>query len=262
MPETDTRINKARYWWAVLWQENLIPDWENKLADLVQVPFAYATHDLDKDSKSEHRKDHVHLILAFSNTTTYAHALNIFKLLGDKAVNTCQAIIDIRHAYDYLIHDTENCRKLGKYQYDKEHRVLGNGFDIGMYEQLGEAEKNEMCAKLADLIIGQKIMNLADFYIIAMEQFGFEYFQIIKANNAFFDRLCRGNYLKYENGSQQHENGSSVLLATWGNDNPATRQQHGNKCPECGSADVKKQGKTAADLQRFMCKECGKTWSE
>ena len=40
--------------------------------------------------QSEHRKDHVHLIVAFPNTTTYKHALNVMDLLsaeGKKAIN-------------------------------------------------------------------------------------------------------------------------------------------------------------------------------
>lgn len=32
--------------------------------------------------------------------------------------------------YDYLIHDTDKCRKLGKHQYDPSERITGNGFDI------------------------------------------------------------------------------------------------------------------------------------
>ena len=37
--------------------------------------------------------------------------------------------------YNYLIHDTDSCRKQGKYLYKVEDRICGNGFDIGLYEQ-------------------------------------------------------------------------------------------------------------------------------
>ena len=97
-----------------------------------------------RDSKSEHRKDHVHLIVAFPNTTTYKHALNVMDLLsaeGKKAINKCEAVVGIRNVYDYLIHDTEDCRKKGKEQYDPSERITGNNFDIGAYEQLGTVEK-------------------------------------------------------------------------------------------------------------------------
>nr|CRY98094.1 hypothetical protein [uncultured prokaryote] len=292
--ESGARINKARYWWAVLYPENMVPDWENRIGDIVQVPYAYAAHTLDKDSKSEHRKDHVHLILVFGNTTTYKHAMEVFNLLsapGKKALNTCEACVNIRHCYDYLIHDTETCRKEGKHQYDPDHRVTGNNFDIGAYEALSQAEKAEMSQEIAALIIGKKITNLADCYIIVMDQFGGDYFQVFQANNAFYDRLCRGNYLKYsemaeseppqsggdaqehEIGSQHHENHpirdtEERINRESFNDFDSSRDTEGHvrdteghapTCPFCDSLRIKKKGKTASGQQRYQCIECGKT---
>lgn len=292
--ESGARINKARYWWAVLYPENMVPDWESRIGDIVQVPYAYAAHTLDKDSKSEHRKDHVHLILVFGNTTTYKHAMEVFNLLsapGKKALNTCEACVNIRHCYDYLIHDTETCRKEGKHQYDPDHRVTGNNFDIGAYEALSQAEKAEMSQEIVTLIIGKKITNLADCYIIVMDQFGGDYFQVFQANNAFYERLCRGNYHKYsemaeseppqssedahgrENGSQQHENQHIVDTGTYTNQesindfdsardtegHASNTQQHAPTCPFCDSPKIKKAGKTASGQQRYQCKQCGKT---
>ena len=146
------RINKARYWQAVMYPENMVEGWQDRIADIVQVPFAYCVHSEavsythldvykrqhseDTDEKSEHRKDHIHLIIVFPNTTTYKHAMSVFGLLGDKALNTCEACVNIRHCYDYLIHDTESCRKAGKHEYDPSERITGNNFDIGAYEQI------------------------------------------------------------------------------------------------------------------------------
>ena len=115
------KIDKARFWTGVLYPENMREDWKEVIGDTLQYPYAYCQHSQDKDSKSEHRKDHVHLIVAFPNTTTYKHALNVMDLLsaeGKKAINKCEAVVGIRNVYDYLIHDTEDCRKKGKEQYD------------------------------------------------------------------------------------------------------------------------------------------------
>ena len=57
-------------------------DWKEVIGDTLQYPYAYCQHSQDKDSKSEHRKDHVHLIVAFPNTTTYKHVLNVMDLLS------------------------------------------------------------------------------------------------------------------------------------------------------------------------------------
>lgn len=194
------RINKARYWWAVLYPENMLDNWQEILADTLQLPFAYAIHTTDIDAKSEHRKDHVHLIIVFPNTTTYNHAMSIFELLNAnrvRALNKIEACVNIRHCYDYLIHDTDSCRKAGKYQYSAVDRVVGNTFDIGAYEQIGLAEKKAMLKELMDYVIEFRIMNMADFYMLATQNFSDEYFEIFTAYNRIIESLTRGNYLKY-----------------------------------------------------------------
>ena len=39
-----------------------------------------------------------------------------------------------------------------KEQYDPSERITGNNFDIGAYEQLGTAEKNEMFLEMGQAI--------------------------------------------------------------------------------------------------------------
>lgn len=196
------KIDKARYWTGVLYPENMVDDWEIKIGDIVQYPYAYCMHTQDKDSKSEHRKDHVHIILVFPNTTTYKHAMSVFDLLsaeGKRAINTCEAVIGIRNVYDYLIHDTESCRKLGKELYPKEARITGNNFDIGAYEQLGVAEKNEMCKELCTLIRAKGFMNFGDFFDYVISEYeDSNYFDILKTYSGLFERLTRANYQKWE----------------------------------------------------------------
>ena len=160
------KIDKARFWVGVLYPENMREDWQENIGDIVQLPYAYCCHTQDKDSKSEHRKDHTHLILSFPNTTTYKHAMSVFNQLsaeGKTAINKCEAIINIRNMYDYLIHDTETCRKQKKELYSKEDRITGNNFDIGAYEQLGVAEKNDMCKELCTAILDNGFTNFTDF---------------------------------------------------------------------------------------------------
>lgn len=191
------RIDKARYWWAVLYPENMPDNWRDIVGDVVQLPFAYAVHDLDHDSKSEHRKDHVHMILAFPNTTTYRHALSIFKLLGETAVNTCEACVNIRHCYDYLLHDTDSCKKQGKEVYPKDRRIVGNNFDIGAYEQISTEQKQEMLQNLVGFVIVNKIMNMTDFYLSFGREFDESYWQIVVAYNRIIESTCTGNWRKY-----------------------------------------------------------------
>lgn len=269
------RITKARYWWAVLWVENLEDGWRDKIDDTIQVPFAYCVHGKDTDTKSEHRKDHVHLLLAFPNTTTYQHALKVFKLLGPKAVNSCQAVVNIRHAYDYLIHDTDSCRKQGKHQYGPEERVEGNNFDIGMYEQLSIADKQEMLKELVGyLIVHEEITTINEATVSILQEFGDQYWEIVVSYNGVLERYCRGNWQKVERRMRSMEaqarraardvEGDAEECCDQHDQHENQHDQHdqhtSKRCPICGSPSFQKFGKTASGLQRFRCNGCGKTF--
>lgn len=196
-------VLKARYWWAVLYVENMIAGWEQEIADLLQVPFAYCIHDADIDEKGGFRKEHVHLILVFPNTTTYNHALTVFKLLGEDAVNTCKQVIGIRHAYDYLIHDTDACREKGKHLYDPEERVCGNNFDIGAYEQLSVEDKRQMLKELIGWCLSERICNMADFWLMFLPTYGEDaaYFEVATSYNNVLKNTVTGNYHRYDPGN-------------------------------------------------------------
>lgn len=199
--QTET-IKQAKYWVAVLYQENMIPDWKECIDEILQLPFAYCEHNKDLDKDGDCRKEHLHLIVAFPNTTTYNHAMNVFKSLsatGKDCLNTCKAIINIRFMYNYLIHDTDNCRKKKKFLYDASERILGNNFDIGAYEQVDLAEKNSICKELADMIVQNGIANFADLYIYVSEQCEDTiYFEVLKNNASFLGSICKGVFHKLQ----------------------------------------------------------------
>lgn len=200
MSQQENAISKSRYWVGVLYQENMLEDWREQIDQIVQVPYAYCEHNQDLQTDGDARKEHLHLILVFPNTTTYKHALTIFGLLskaGASCINTCKAIINIRWMYDYLIHDTEDCRKKKKHLYDKSERILGNLFDIGAYEQVSAAEKNDICKELANVIRVNGITNFMDLYVyVADECEDSIYFEILKSNASFLSALCKGMFHK------------------------------------------------------------------
>lgn len=254
---------KARYWQAVLWTENLIEDWEMKVEETLQLPFAYCIHnkDVEKDGVTL-RKPHVHVIVAYPNTTTYKHALNVFKLLGEKACNTCQPCRSIRYCYDYLIHDTDDARKKGKHQYDEHERVRGNNFDIGFYEQISLEEKREMLGELIDFIIEEGFTNLIDFTIESRrnDKFkGFHYQDVRIAQTNTLDKYCAANYKKLQNGGYSRRVNNEAEQASHTYPTPIP---HPDCCPHCGSVEVLKNGKTAGGALRFKCKDCSKSWTE
>ena len=192
-------INKAKYWVGVLYPENMLSDWEDRIGDLLEIPYSYCIHDKDLEKDGHERKVHVHIIIVFPNTTTKKHAMSVFNLLAlpcRDALSDCKAIINIRSQYEYLIHNTETSRKQGKYLYDVSLRKSGNNFDIGAYEQLGVAERNDMCKELCDCVISEGFTNFGDFYMYVVTNFDSSYFEILKGYSGLFERLTKSNYQK------------------------------------------------------------------
>ena len=145
---------KVKLWEGICYPENMRDDWQDEIDDILQVPFAYAVHDIDHDQKSKQRKTHAHVIVVWGGNTTRKAIINVLNRLsadGKKCCSSAEPINNIRHAYDYLIHDTASCRKKGKELYPVEaraqHRESGERGgvrqgDRGVPEDRAGAEQN------------------------------------------------------------------------------------------------------------------------
>lgn len=203
-----TITTKARYWVGVGYPENMRPDWKDVIGEITQLPGEYCVHDKDVDGAEDDRKEHVHIMLAFPNTTTYKTALGILQELsapGKKAFPTVQKVNNVRYMHNYLIHDTEDARKKHKHQYDPAERITFNSFDIGAYEQLSLDEKNSILVELEKLIFANSYCNYADFYADVLMNFPDEYRQVVRGNSGHFARLTQGIY-QHMTGNARHEN--------------------------------------------------------
>lgn len=193
----NTVTTKARYWVGVGYPENMRPDWQDVIGEVTQLPGEYCIHDKDVDGDNDDRKVHVHVMLAFPNTTTYKSALSILQELsapGKKAFPTVQKVNNVRYMHNYLIHDTEDARKKHKHQYDIKERVSFNSFDIGAYEQLSLDEKNSILVDLEKMIFANNYCNYADFYADVLMNYPDEYRQVVRGNSGHFARLTQGIY--------------------------------------------------------------------
>ena len=194
---------KARYWVALMYPENMVDNWEDNISNLLQVPFCYCIHDKDICSDGTIRKAHVHLMIVWGNTTTYKSALNCFKKLekdGCSAIpnDQIQQVQNVRFMYNYLIHDTDDCRKKNKFLYPASCRISGNGFDIGAFEQLSIVDCERILDQLEKILISRPYTNYGSFYrdIKAREDLDKEYSVIARKNHGFLEALCRGFYLE------------------------------------------------------------------
>lgn len=196
----NTITTKARYWTAVGYPENMRSDWQDVIGEVLQLPYAYCIHDKDKDGAEDDRKTHVHILVAYPNTTTYKSALLSFQGLsapGKQAFNTCEKVQNIRYCYNYLIHDTEDSRKKKKHLYSDHERITGNNFDIGSYEQMALADKKRIRRELAQVIRDKGFKNYLDFYNCVVDNFPDEYEEICVSYSGHFERLTKGNFQKW-----------------------------------------------------------------
>lgn len=217
MPRRKDEI-RAREWFVVLYPESMLPDWTDKIYDVLQCPFAYCIHYLDRDMKSEHRKTHVHLLLHFEDQKTERQVfklVNRLALLGKNCaapISDREVVIDIRHCYDYLIHNTESCKRTGKELYPTTSRIEGNNFDIGMYEKLSEVEKEEIILDLKWFILDKVITNFRLFEILVSREERFQNLdqkllsQILRGNSNYFNMLIKGNYLHVSDQTKKSDN--------------------------------------------------------
>lgn len=197
---------KNRQWTAVLFNENMREGWQEEIENLVQLPYAYCVHDKGLALENgEHRKVHTHVILVWPAPTTQKHAIEVFDRLsapGKKAFAAIEPVYNAGRMYDYLIHDTEDCRKKGKYQFSRKERITGNNYDIGAYVQVSMTEKNEMFDALTDLVLTELIGNFAEFISAARIRYPEQadlVREVVRGHSGYFERLTRGIYLMGEN---------------------------------------------------------------
>lgn len=43
---------KVKLWEGICYPENMLEDWQEEIDDILQVPFAYAIHDIDHDQST------------------------------------------------------------------------------------------------------------------------------------------------------------------------------------------------------------------
>ena len=204
---------KARFFAFVLYEDSAIENWRDKVADIIEWPFAYCTHNKDKILSDDgleivgDRKIHTHFIIALTGgTTTYNAILNVVNRLGK--VSYLKVIHNVKGNYDYLIHDTKKAREDHKHVYDVSERYESADFDIGAYIQMSEAEVTDIKKQLTFDIMNRKILDYAEFilYAISMDQENEcedKYFKIATNNQNYFNAIIKGKYHQFERREQR-----------------------------------------------------------
>lgn len=189
-----------RYWQAILYLDHIVDDWKEKISSICTLPFECILHDKDNNKDGTHRKDHIHIIVAWTNTTKPLSAFKVFSKIGIAlskdgqsvfAPNTMEAIDKIGNAHRYMTHNTDDAQKKGKHLYDDDELISGNSFDIGMYEQLDKGEESEIKSAIEALILEKRIKNYLKLKLICRQLNDSRYIKVLEKNVYEFSTLTR-----------------------------------------------------------------------
>lgn len=190
---------KSKYWVGILWVNSMIPDWRDRLDLVLQMPYVYCLHDKDLNYHGDLKAPHVHLMVAYANTTTERHIISIFNELsaaGQQCCNKVFRVKGVRYMYDYLIHDTASAKKQAKFQYDASERIEGLGWDTSLFDQLQQTDKLACICEISNLIKSANIQTYVDLDEHVLQSFDLSYYEILISYSSHFYRLVQGQWQK------------------------------------------------------------------
>lgn len=153
-------------------------DWLEQLQN-TGLPFAMSPlHDKDTNPDGTPKKPHWHVIVSWSNTTTYRSA----RVIADTILHCPrpQLLKAVEGMYRYLTH-ADNPEK---YQYKELPRCF-NGWE----RPLDNAAITALKAEIRKLVYLHNCVEYGELVAVCV-QLGNEYFDIVSSHTYFFDKLC------------------------------------------------------------------------
>lgn len=235
---------KKRNWAFVLYPESAPEDWKEQLRLSGLQGAISPQHDKDINPTGEPKKPHYHVILVYGSPTTYSNV----KAFTDKLNQPIpQALEQVRGYYRYFTHKDNP----EKYQYDEREIETFNGFNIADFVELTRSEVTTKKHELLTLAREKGFSEYAELVDYVQDNMDMTYFDIVSSHTLFFVGYMRS--VRYRGAGKLHDNPTE--MATMATEN--STETPIKCCPNCGSIDLRKHGKTAALSQRWECRDCG-----
>lgn len=160
MPKISKNVNieKAKYWAFVAYPDSLPENWQDILSATGLPCVISPLHDADINADDTQKKAHYHIIMCFSNTTTYTNAKRVSDSLN---ATIPQSVKNIKGYYRYLTH-ADNPEKA---QYSENDIVFINGFCPSDYFDLSMTEEESIYDRLEEYIVDNKITEYFDLML-------------------------------------------------------------------------------------------------
>lgn len=168
---------KARHWLFIVYPESAPKDWEDRL-EQTGIPFVVSDlHEFDKNPNGEDKKPHYHVIVSYSNTTTYRNAKQLRIITNGPFPLKCESVSG---AYAYFTHKNNP----EKYQYSGEGIKRFNGWEKVLESSEIVVIKRELTLK----VLMDDIQEYSELIIETMDMDG-DYQSVAMNNTVYFDRL-------------------------------------------------------------------------
>ena len=131
--------------------------------------YCLAVHDKDTTENGEPKKTHIHILIKLVNNQSIARLCSMLHTVEVRKISTK----NVKHEYDYLIHDSERCRKENKYQYPPESRI-SDDFEYWKQRCIDEDENDKAVSMFDDFSKGTKPRDM-------IKKYGFSYLTYYKS---------------------------------------------------------------------------------
>lgn len=146
---------KAKYWAFVAYPDSLPDNWQEILISTGLPCVVSPLHDADINADDTQKKPHYHIIMCFSNTTTYTNAKKITDSLN---ATIPKAVKNIKGYYRYLTHQ-DNPEKA---QYSEVDIITLNGFNKLDYFDITRNEILSIKRQVKAFIVEHNINEYCD----------------------------------------------------------------------------------------------------
>lgn len=173
----------GRNWTFELYPESMDPNYRSILDALHCQWVESPVHDQDLTMEGDHKKDHIHIVLAFEGNKSYSQVKDI--ALSCKGVippvDTAR-ISSIRGMVRYLIH-LDNPEK---HQYERSGIIAHGGMDIAPYFQYAGEMIKKMLSDMQAYICAQSIYEYSDFLDYAAAEHYNDWYDLLTIGHQSF----------------------------------------------------------------------------
>ena len=171
---------RARHWCFIVYPESAPADWVEQLV-ATGLSFTISdVHNKDQNPDGSHKKDHLHGIVSYPNTTTYANVSQLIRSITNGPFpQKCQSVSG---AYAYFTHKWNP----EKYQYDGSGVKRYNGWE----KTLESTEVSHIMNELTAYIFNEDIREYSEFMVETMAMDG-DYMQVAMNHTVYFNALIR-----------------------------------------------------------------------